>query len=138
MKFPQWLKVYGNQKYRGDCPTESPEQMTFFSRLRREYPDTYGKTAVHPRNEQKLKAGQFRVISRHKAEGMTTGAADIIIPGNPAFVCEMKRKNHTKSKWQDGQMEYLEAAHNTGCFVCVALGCDAAWEAFQEWVSLQK
>ena len=138
MKFPQWLKVYGDQKYRGDCPTESAEQMTFFARLRREYPDTYGKTAIHPRNEQQLKGGQFRAISRHKAEGMTTGAADIIIPGNPAFVCEMKRKNHTKSKWQDGQMEYLEAAHNTGCFVCVALGCDAAWEAFQDWVLLQK
>ena len=71
-----------------------------------------------------------------KSEGMTPGAADIVIPGSPAFVCELKRKDHTKSQWQDGQIEYLEASKKAGAFVCVALGCDAAWLAFQEWAQL--
>jgi hypothetical protein len=31
-------------------------------------------------------------------------------------------------------VEYLCAAHKAGAFVCVAFGCDAAWEAFGEWI----
>lgn len=133
MKIPDWLPVFGDTDYRGKCPLESAEQITFFNRLRREHPNTYGRIAVHPRNEQQLRGGQFRALARHKAEGMADGASDIIIPGALTFVCELKRKDHTKSKWQDGQVEYLEAAHNAGAFVCVALGYDAAWKAFEEW-----
>lgn len=138
MKFPEWLPVYGDLKCRDKCPLESAEQITFFNRLRREYPDTYGKVAIHPRNEQQLKGGQFRALSRHKAEGMTTGASDIIIPGCPSFVCELKRRDHTKSAWQDGQIEYLDAARGCGSFVCVALGADAAWQAFNDWLPTNK
>ena len=133
MKIPDWLPCYGDVKYRGDCPLESAEQVTFFNRLRREYPDTYGRIAVHPRNEQQLRGGQFRALARHKAEGMTEGASDIIIPGDPAFVCELKRLDHTKCKWQDGQIEYLEATKKCGAFVCVALGHEGAWKAFEYW-----
>lgn len=133
MKFPPWLPCYGETTYRGDCPKEAIEQVTFFSRLRREYPDTYGKIAIHPRNEQQLRGGQFHALHKQKAEGMTTGASDIIIPTGRSFVCELKRRDHTKSAWQDGQIEYLEVAQAMGAFVCVALGCDAAWEAFLEW-----
>lgn len=133
MKIPDWLPCYGDTEYCGACPQESAEQITFFNRLRTEYPDTYGKIAVHPRNEQQLRGGQFRALARQKAEGQTKGASDIIIPGSPAFVCELKRRDHTKSRWQDGQIEYLEAAQKCGAFVCVALGADAAWQAFNEW-----
>lgn len=137
MKIPPWLKCYGDTTIRAICATESSEQVTFFSWLRRQYPDSYGLIAIHPRNEQMLRAGQFRALSRHKAEGMTKGAADIIIPGNPAFVCELKRLDHTKSKWQDGQLEYLDAAQKAGAFVCVALGAEAAKQAVQDWIAIQ-
>lgn len=133
MKLPDWLTVYGDTSWRGECPKEHVEQASFFSKLRREYPDTWGVLAVHPRNEAQLRGGQFGALARHKAEGMTPGASDIIIPGNPAFVCEMKRRDISKSKWQDGQQDYLAAAHQAGCFTCVALGAHAAWEAFQDW-----
>jgi hypothetical protein len=133
MKFEPWLPVYGDTSYRGDCPKEGIEQVTFFSRLRREYPDTYGKLGVHPKNEEKRSGKDFHRLAVDKAMGLTPGASDIIIPGAPSFVCEMKRRDHTKSQWQDEQLPYLKAAHETGCFVCVALGADAAWEAFQEW-----
>jgi hypothetical protein len=112
------------------CPPESAEQVTFFARLRREYPDSYGLIAIHPRNEGKRHHAQ---VMQQKSEGMTAGASDIIIPGCPAFVCELKRKDPTKSRWQDGQLEYLEAAHKAGAFVCVAFGCDGAWQAFKQW-----
>jgi len=127
--------VYGDTGFRGKCPTEALEQITFFRRLRDAYPDSYGLTALHPRNEGLKIGGQFGAVSRHKAEGMTPGASDIIIPGRVTFVCEMKRRDRTQSEWQDGQIEYLTAAHNAGAFACVALGCDAAWEAFQEWLT---
>jgi hypothetical protein len=129
------FRVYGDLAFRGKCHTEAMEQITFFGRLRETYPVTWGRLAVHPRNEGLKVGGQFVALSRHKAEGMTPGAADIIIPGKVTFVCEMKRRDHTQSAWQPGQEEYLTAAHNAGAFACVALGCDAAWLAFQDWLS---
>lgn len=129
--------VYGDLSWRGKCPTESLEQVTFFAMLRREYPITWGVLAIHPRNEGLKTNGQFASVQRHAAEGMTRGAADIIIPGCPTFVCEMKRRDHTKSAWQAGQIEYLAEAQNKGAFACVALGHEAAWEALQEWIGGQ-
>ncbi len=131
------VRVFGERDFRGDCPPEHVEQATFFARLRREFPETWGLLAIHPRNEQQLRGGQHRALIRHKAEGMTPGAADIIIPGAPAFVCEMKRQDHTRCKWQEGQVDYLRAAAITGSFACVALGADAAREAVSEWMGLQ-
>jgi hypothetical protein len=135
MKIPEWLPCYGDQKFRGECPPESAEQITFFNKLRKEYPDTLGRIAIHPRNEGKRTHQQ---TARHKAEGMTEGAADIVIPGCPAFVCEMKRKDHTKSRFEPGQVEYLKAAKDSGAFVCVALGWEAAWQAMVEWIACTK
>ena len=130
MKFPNWLNVYGDIKFRGECPSETAEAVTFFAKIRREYPDSYGLIATHIRNEGKR---TFHQTMKQQSEGMTKGAPDIIIPGNPTFICELKRQDHTKSKFQDGQLEYLEAAQNAGAFVCVALGYKAAYEAFIYW-----
>ena len=129
------FKIYGNTEFRGDCPKESGEQITFFNKLRTEYPDTLGRLAIHPRNEQQLRGGQHRGLIKQKAEGMTPGASDIVIPHRVSFVCEIKRQDHTKSQWQSGQIEYLTAAHDAGCFACVALGWAGAWTALMDWVA---
>jgi hypothetical protein len=131
MRFPEWLPVYGDQDYRNKkCPVESAEQITFFNTLRRDYPEL-GRIAIHPRNEGKRTANQTQ---RQKAEGMTAGAADIIIPGSPAFVCELKRIDHTLCAWEPDQLEYLATAQTMGAFVCVALGHKAALEALEVWI----
>lgn len=127
--------TFGDLDYRGKCPTEDQEQITFFNRLRREYAATWGKLAVHPRNEGLRFGGQFSAVAKHKAEGMTPGASDIIIPSRVTFVCELKRRDPTQGRWQDGQREYLEAAAKAGAFACVALGCEAAWQALQAWLT---
>lgn len=127
--------VFGDTVFRGKCPTESLEQVTFFGALRRQFPATWGALAIHPRNEGMKTGGQFTAVQKHAAEGMTPGAADIIIPGAPAFVCEMKRQDHTQSAWQPGQVEYLTAAHEAGAFACVALGHKAALEALEAWIN---
>ena len=126
--------IYGDQTFRGKCPLESMDQITFFNRLRTEYPDTLGLMALHPRNEGQLRGGQFREMIKQKAEGMTPGASDVIIPGARTFVCEIKRSDHTQSKWQAGQIEYLTAAHDAGAFACVALGWHGAWCALEDWL----
>lgn len=128
------VPVYGDVSFRGKCPVESQEQISFFNKLRREYPDTWGLIALHPRNEQKLIGKQFSGVIKRVAEGQTKGASDIIIPGPRTFVCELKRQDHTQSKWEDGQIEYLKAVINAGAFACVALGAQSAWEAFNVWL----
>lgn len=104
--------------------------MTFFARLRRQYPESYGLIALHPRNEGRRTHLQ---VAKEKSEGMTTGATDIIIPGRQTFVCELKRRDHTKSKLGDEQLAFMRAAQAVGAFTCIALGVDAAWSAFEEW-----
>ena len=130
MKLPKNIPIFGDTSYRGPCPHESVEQISFFNFLRYKYPKTYGLIAIHPRNEGDRHHAQ---TIRHKAEGLSPGASDIIIPGSPSFVMEMKRKDHTKSSWQPGQLEYLEACKDAGAFVGVALGYKAAYEAFESW-----
>lgn len=130
MKFPKWLKVYGDKKFRGKCPVEDVEHINFVSWIRFNYP-SIGLTIIHPKNEGKKSHAQ---ASKDKKMGLSTGASDIIIPGSPTFVCEIKRQDHTKSKWQNGQQEYLLQSLYQGSFVCVALGSDPSKLAFKDWL----
>lgn len=131
MKIPEGIKFYGNPDYRDKkCPREAAEQVTFFNQLRKLYPDTYGMVAVHNRNEGKKTVNQ---VAKEKMEGMVTGAPDVMIPGSPAFLCELKRKDRTLSDLQPGQLPYLMAAQELGAFCCIAFGWEAAMEAFEEW-----
>ncbi len=125
MKFNPDIPVYGDVNFRGKCPTESAEQITFFNKIRKVEP-----TAFHARNEGKRTHWQ---VARQKAEGLTKSVSDIIIPGAPTFVCELKRQDHTQSKWQDGQIDYLLNSKDNGAFVCVALGWESAMQAYNDW-----
>lgn len=127
------VPVFGDTSYRGHCPIESVEQQEFFRHLRRNYPDTLGLIAIHPRNEGLRVGGQLGAMRRYRAEGMTKGAADIIIPAKIPFVCELKRRDPTKGSWQDGQREYLQAAKDAGAYACMALGAEAALSALALW-----
>lgn len=129
------VPTYGDPKFRGACPQEGVEQISFFNRLRREYPDTWGLLAVHIRNEDG--SASARKVQKLKLEGLATGASDVAIPGNPSLVLEMKRRDPTKSRLSPEQTAYLTAAQNAGAYACVAFGAEAAWEAFMHWLTLQ-
>jgi len=134
MKIPQDIKVFGNMDFRGDCAKEDLELITFFNQLRIKYPKL-AQVAIHPDNEGLVFGTGFNNHTRQKAKGaIRNGAADIIICGCPTFVCEMKRQDHTKSQWQDGQLEFLQTSQELGAFVCVALGYEAALQAVDYWV----
>ena len=99
MKFPEFLKVYGDQLFRGECPTETSEQVAFFAELKRKYPHLHA-IAIHPKNEGKRIKGQFQQLAKDKAMGLNVGSADIIIPSSPAFVCELRRKGYALGRCQ--------------------------------------
>ncbi len=126
MKFGELL-VFGDVEYRGACPAENTDQINFFSWLSFGHTE-YAAIAIHPKNEGKRTWGQ--VAHDKKSGSLSAGASDIIIPCSVPFICEMKRADHTKSKWQKGQKEYLELTQKHGAFSCVALGFDGAVEAF--------
>lgn len=131
------VPLYGNSKYRNKkCPRESMEQITFVNAIRSQYPDSYGLILIHPENEKKLVNGQFSAVSKSRAMGMSTGASDIIIPGNPSFVCEIKRADRTLSDLSDEQLAYLRASKEAGSFVCIALGHEEAMNAFLDWLKI--
>jgi len=132
MNLPPDIQLYGNPAWRGDCPTETAEAVTLFQAIRAQWPNTLGKIAVHVKNEGKRRHGQ---ISWDKAQGMVTGASDVFIPGAPSFLCELKRRDHTKSRISKEQIDYLRAAQANGSFVCIALGWEAAFAAVKEWHS---
>ena len=134
MKIPNWLKTYGDTSYRGDCPLEDAELMTFFNELNRLHPHL-ALVAIHPDNEGLVLGTGHQQHIKQKAKGaIKKGASDIIIVGNPTFVCELKRRDHTKSQWQDGQLEFLEYSLKNGAFVCIALGYESALEAVKDWI----
>lgn len=135
MKVNPLIPVFGDMSYRGDCPTEDTEQINFVSWLKHNHPD-YRTLFIHPKNEGKRQFNQVNYESR--TGGIPTGASDCIIPGCPTFVVELKRLDHTKSKWQKGQQEYLINAKEKGAFVGVAFGCEGLKEAFKLWLTAQQ
>lgn len=132
MKIPPQIKVYGH-KIKGCKIPESAHMKTFFNTLRREYPE-YAKACWHTRNEGKRTKEQ---IEREKAEGFLTGVSDIIIAGSPSFVCELKSQQ-TSAKVSQEQIDFLLAAQSLGAFCVIALGHEAAIEAFKDWLKLNK
>lgn len=133
MKIPPNIPVYGKPIKSCKIP-EAMHMATFFNILRRDYPE-YAKIALHVRNERQRTKYQ---IDKEKAQGgFVTGASDIILPGNPTFVCEMKSQS-PRAKISDEQIDFLIAAQNNGAFVCVALGYKAAINAFLEWKCIDK
>lgn len=128
-KIPPQIPVFGSTKYRGDCPKEAAEQVSFLSLLKSEFP-ALAKIAVHIRNEGKRTKRQG---AQHKLEGMNTGASDIVIPCCPPMLIELKRRDHTKSTTSQKQLDYLVNSQEQGAFVCYALGAVGAIEAVRAW-----
>ena len=125
------LVVYGDPDWRGKCPLEAAEAVSFFCQLRSEFPEL-AKVATHIRNEGKRTKRQG---FQHQQEGMNTGASDVIIPVCPPIVMEMKRRDHTLSSISKEQVDYLVAAADLGAFTGVALGAAGAMVMVRTWVA---
>lgn len=118
-------KIYGSP-LPGDRPSEAMEMATFFTQL----PDNLKSIAIHVRNEGRMSHAQLAKIK--SAGGYIKGASDIIIPGSPTFVCELKSLSK-KSRVSKEQKIYLDNAAQNGAFAVLAYGWEAAMEAVKEW-----
>tara|TARA_R110000851_G_C12819556_1_gene539436 strand:+ start:234 stop:650 length:417 start_codon:yes stop_codon:yes gene_type:complete len=128
-KIPPQIPVFGDINFRGPCPLETPEQISFLCLLRDEFPEL-AEIAVHIRNEGKRTKRQGK---QHKLEGMNTGASDIMIPCCPPMLIEIKRRDHTQSSSSPKQLKYLVDSQEQGAFACYALGAIGAIEAVEAW-----
>lgn len=121
-------QTYG-QPLPGKQPSEDAEMATFFNGL----PQKYKAVALHIRNEGRR---TNRQMTWEKARGgFIKGASDILIPGAPAFVCELKSLSKT-ARVSKEQIAYLENSAALGAFSCLCYGYEAAMEAFNEWRQL--
>lgn len=128
-QIPNYIPVFGDVNYRGECATETAELIGFFRLLEKEFP-SLAAIATHIRNEGKRSKFQGY---KQQQEGMNTGASDIIIPCSPPIVIELKRRDHTLSTISAKQVSYLGSAHGLGAYSVVALGAIGAMEAVKAW-----
>lgn len=133
-QIPDYIQVFGDVNYRGDCATETAELIGFFKLLEKEFPSLHA-IATHIRNEGKRSKFQGY---KQQQEGMNTGASDIIIPCSPPIVIELKRRDHTLSTISAKQVSYLSSAHVLGGYAVVALGAIGAMEAVRTWHTANK
>jgi len=125
------IKYFGDKEYRGECPRETAEHLTFVSYIHNHYPCL---PLVHIKNEG---ARTWRQAKFDKSMGsLRKGASDIIILHKVPFVMEIKRKDLSRSVVSDDQIEFLNNCDSLGCFTCIALGHQAAIAAFNEWRGL--
>lgn len=133
-QIPDYIPVFGDINFRGECATETAELIGFFRLLEREFP-SLAAIATHIRNEGKRSKFQGY---KQQQEGMNTGASDIIIPCSPPIVIELKRRDHTLSTISAKQVSYLSSAHVLGAYSVVALGAIGAMEAVKAWHTANK
>lgn len=133
-KLDKKIPIYGDIKHRDKKPpSEEAEQMTIFNWLRNNHP-RFAKVATHVKNEGLKSAAECK---KDAMNGLCKGFSDIAIVGHPAFFCELKKCDPTKSKISEDQEEFLLTSLELGAFACVALGHKGFIEAFNEWVVLQ-
>lgn len=121
-------RIYGKQEA-GKHPSEAAEMATFFNQLRKHYPQ-YAAIALHIRNEND---GDYSKTDKSKLQGgFIKGASDIVICGNPTFVCEMKAINKG-SRLSKEQIDFLNSSADNGAFACVTYGWQATMQAFEDW-----
>ena len=133
-QIPNYIHVFGDVSYRGECATETAELIGFFRLLAIEFP-SLAAIATHIRNEGKRSKFQGY---KQQQEGMNTGTSDIIIPCSPPIVIELKRRDHTLSTISAKQVSYLSSAHVLGAYAVVALGAVGAMEAVKAWHTANK
>ncbi len=124
------IRVYGDINYRGDCAKEDSELQTIVNQVRKRYPHIL---FTHIKNEGKRTKAQ---MDFDKSMGLLNGVSDLVFFGNPTLLIEVKRRDHTKSKWQPNQEQFLMAASSQGCFACVALGWEGAMQAVEDWIKI--
>lgn len=140
------VPIYGDTKFRGDCPKEDSELATFHQWVKFNYPQLEPLCFHVPNEGISAKGGsQFSYAAKRHNMGVKPRLADwICVGGNnaPPFMLEMKRVDIQKSLSSSvrkqhfiEQVELLGSQSQFGAFVCVTLGATAAKEAWLEYIN---
>lgn len=139
------IPIAGDWSYRGACPVEDADLCSFFAWVRLHYPQYYS-LIFHPESEMPVNGGSsYGYHAKSSAKGRVDNLPDIIcLPinyGSPAFCCELKRKDISKSLGSakrkahfEKQLLRLQSHKQHGAFVCIALGLDNAKHVFKQYV----
>lgn len=139
------IQIYGDIKFRGDCRQEDPELAFMFQYLKNKYPQ-YESLMFHVPNEwSPIGGSSYAHYNIMISKGYKPRIADFIcLPvssNHPAFVCEMKRLDISKSlnskdrkKHFIEQLMLLESQKQHGAFACIALGGDNGIKAFEKYL----
>lgn len=107
--------------YRGDCPHEDTDLIGYWMWMECRFPDALW---FHSPNETRKPTPQYLESRRRK--GVLPGVSDVVIltPGlkwHKATI-EVKRHDTSLSKWQPGQIPFLNRSAKSGSFSAVAGG----------------
>lgn len=126
------IRCYGDLNYRNPkAPREDQEAQTLVNQVRKKYPYVL---FMHIKNEGKKTKAQ---ADFDRSMGMMAGASDFIFLGVPPMALELKRQDHTLSKWQPKQQEFLIAAQEQGAMSCVCFGWEAGMQAVEDWLKIK-
>ena len=139
LDMPDGVMLFGDPDYRGECPAEDSDLISFVAWLKYNWPELES-CIIHTPNEGGLPV-QARM--QQKKKGVLFRCPDIIVMTVPAFCMELKRRNPAKSlaraedrKRFSEQVDVLASMQKQGNFSCAALGIDAAreaWKYFLAW-----
>lgn len=139
------VRIYGDVSYRGDCPLEDSDLASAFAWVRFNYPQ-YSALIFHAETEfNPTNSASYAYHAKSTAKGRLDGLADIVcLPiskGAPAFLCELKRKDISKSIASKQRKEHfikqlllLSSQIEHGNVGIVALGLEAFKSAWIEYV----
>lgn len=109
--------------YRGACTFEDTDLIAYWMWMQHKFPSVLW---FHTPNETKKPTPQYLESRRRK--GVLDGVSDIVIltPGvnwHKAII-EAKRRDSSLSKWQKGQIPFLNKGADDGAFAAVACGLE--------------
>lgn len=115
--------------YRGDCPKEETDQISYGLWMQHHFPDVLW---FHVPNETGTRSGpQF--IEKRRRMGVRSGVSDNVILtrgiNHKCGLIELKRRDKTKSKVSKSQNQVLEEAIAEGHFGAIAYGLEGIKKA---------
>lgn len=109
--------------YKGSCPHEDTDLIEYWMWMRHKLPDVLW---FHSPNETKKPTPQYLESRRRK--GVLSGVSDVVIvsPGDRwgCATIELKRRDMSLSKWQPGQIPFLNSSAAAGSFSALAGGAE--------------
>lgn len=110
--------------YRGDCPKEETDQISYGLWMQHSFPDVLW---FHVPNETGTRSGpQF--VEKRRRMGVRSGVSDNVILthgiNHKCGLIELKRRDKTKSKVSKSQTDVLEEAIVEGHFGAIAYGLE--------------